>query len=74
MTTAGSAPYDAEKFSPLNSLMLGVLAPALAWRGPHAALAAGASFSHRAQGGGIWPGGAGMPGHQPQALANQAGT
>jgi hypothetical protein len=33
----------------------------------HAALAAGASFSHRAQGGGMWPGGAGMPDPQPQA-------
>ena len=27
----------------------------------------GASFSHRAQGGGIWPDGAGMPDPQPQA-------
>jgi hypothetical protein len=32
-----------------------------AWDGPRAALVAGASFSHRAQGGGIWPGGGGMP-------------
>ena len=38
-----------------------VLAPALAWRGPHAALAVGASFSHHAQGRGIWPDGTGMP-------------
>ena len=30
-------------------------------------LAVGASFSHRAQGGGIWPDGAGMPDPQPQA-------
>jgi len=28
----------------------------------------GASFSHHAQGGGIWPDGAGMPDPQPQAL------
>ena len=41
-------------FDPANSPMLGVLAPALAWRGPDAALVAGASFSHHAQGGGSW--------------------
>jgi hypothetical protein len=35
--------------------------------GRRAALAAGASFSHHAQGGGIWPDGAGMPDPQPQA-------
>jgi hypothetical protein len=35
--------------------------------GRRAALVAGASFSHRAQGGGIWPDGAGMPDLQPQA-------
>jgi hypothetical protein len=39
-----------------------------AWAGPRAVLAVGASFSHRAQGGGIWPDGGGMPDHQPQAL------
>jgi hypothetical protein len=35
--------------------------------GRHAALVAGALFSHHAQGGGIWPDGAGMPDPQPQA-------
>ena len=56
-------------FDPANSPMPKVLTtPALSWRGPHAALAAGASISHHAQGGGIWPDGAGMPGPQPQAL------
>jgi hypothetical protein len=48
-------------FDPAISPMLRVLTPALAWRGPHAALAAGASFSHHAQGGGIWPDGTSMP-------------
>src|ERR671920_1405892 len=38
-----------------------------AWDELQAALAAGASFSHHAQGGGIWPDGAGMPDPQPQA-------
>jgi hypothetical protein len=32
-----------------------------------AALVVGASFSHRAQGGSLWPDGAGMPDPQPQA-------
>jgi hypothetical protein len=36
--------------------------------GRQAALAVGALFSHRVQGGGIWPDGPGMPDHQPQAL------
>jgi hypothetical protein len=53
-------------FDPATSPVPRVLAPALAWRGPHAALAAGASFSHRAQGGGIWPGGGAMPVHHHQ--------
>jgi hypothetical protein len=35
--------------------------------GRRAALVAGASISHRAQDGGIWPDGAGMPDPQPQA-------
>src|SRR5829696_3557952 len=39
-----------------------------------AALVAGASFSHHAQGGGIWPDGAGMPDPQPQAPTNQPGS
>src|SRR5918994_3003131 len=39
----------------------------VAWDELRAALVAGASFSHRAQGGGIWPDGAGMPDPQPQA-------
>jgi len=34
----------------------------------------GASFSHHAQGGGIWPDGTGMPDHQQQAPTNQLGT
>jgi hypothetical protein len=38
-----------------------------AWNGLLAVLVVGASFSHRAQGGGIWPDGAGMPDPQPQA-------
>jgi hypothetical protein len=43
--------------------------------GRRAALAVGASFSHRAQGGGILPDGAGTPDHQPQAPPpNQPGT
>jgi hypothetical protein len=45
-----------------------------AWAGPQAALAVGASFSHHAQGGGIWPDGVGMPDPQPQAPTNQPGT
>src|SRR5215218_8630459 len=39
----------------------------IAWNGLRAVRAVGASFSHRAQGGGIWPDGAGMPDPQPQA-------
>src|SRR5512132_1227485 len=39
--------------------------PRMGW---HAALVVGAWFSHRAQGGGIWPVGAGMPDPQGQAL------
>jgi hypothetical protein len=35
--------------------------------GRHAALVVGASFSHHAQGGRIWPHGVGMPDPQPQA-------
>jgi hypothetical protein len=35
---------------------------------------AGGGFSHHAQGGGIWPDGAGMPDPQPQAPPNQLGT
>jgi hypothetical protein len=42
--------------------------------GRRAALVAGASCSHRAQGGGVWPDGAGMPNPQPQAPTNQLGT
>jgi hypothetical protein len=43
--------------------------------GRQAALVAGASISHRAKGGEIWPDGGGMPDHQPQAApSNQAGT
>jgi ribosomal protein S18 acetylase RimI-like enzyme len=46
-----------------------------AWDGPRAALVAGASISHRAQGGSLWPDGGGMPDHQPQAPPpNQLGT
>ena len=43
-------------------------------RGRRAALVAGASFSHRAQGGGIWPVGAGMPDPQPKHSTNQSGS
>jgi EamA-like transporter family len=44
-----------------------------AWDGLRAVLVVGALFSHRAQGGGIWPDGAGMP--DPAASAtNQGGS
>ena len=44
-------------------------------RGRRAALVVGASFSHHAQGGRIWPDGAGMPDPQPQAAPpNQLGS
>jgi hypothetical protein len=46
----------------------------VAWDELRAVLVVGASFSHHAQGGGIWPDGAGMPGPQPQAPTNQLGT
>jgi len=42
--------------------------------GRRAALAAGASFSHHAQGGGIWPDGAGMPDPSRKRPTNQPGT
>jgi hypothetical protein len=42
--------------------------------GRHAALAAEASFSHHAQGGGIWPDGAGMPDPSRKRPTNQPGT
>ena len=37
--------------------------------GPTPALVVGASLFHHAQGAGIWPDGAGMPNHHPQALS-----
>ena len=44
-----------------------------AWDGLRAVLAVGASFSHHAQGGGIWPDG--LPCPTPAAsAANQPGT
>ena len=45
-----------------------------AWDSPKAVLVVGASFSHHAQGGGIWPNGPGMPDPQPQDSTNQPGT
>jgi hypothetical protein len=39
-----------------------------------AALVAGASFSHHAQGGGIWPDGAGMPDSSRKVPTNQAAS
>jgi hypothetical protein len=43
---------------------------ASAWDGLRAVLAAGASFSHHVQGGGIWPDGAGMPDLQPETSSS----
>jgi hypothetical protein len=45
-----------------------------AWDGLPAVLAAGASFSHHAQGGGIWPDGTGMPDPSRKPSTNQAGS
>jgi hypothetical protein len=42
--------------------------------GPCAALVVGASFSRHAQGGGIWPDGAGMPDPSRKRPTNQPGT
>jgi D-alanyl-D-alanine carboxypeptidase len=42
--------------------------------GRRAALVAGASFSHHAQGGGIWPDGAGMPDPSRKRSTNQAAS
>jgi hypothetical protein len=50
------------------------LALTCAWDGLQVVLAAGASFSSRAQGGGIWPDGAGMPDPSRKRPANQPGT
>jgi hypothetical protein len=47
----------------------------VAWNGAgERPLAAGASFSHHAQGGGIWPDGAGMPDPSRKRPTNQPGT
>jgi hypothetical protein len=43
------------------SILIGLVT----WNGPASGLVVGASFSHHAQGGGIWPDGAGMPDPQP---------
>src|SRR5215216_6715256 len=45
-----------------------------AWDELQAALVVGASFSHHAPGGGIWPDGAGMPDPSGKRPTNQAGT
>jgi hypothetical protein len=45
-----------------------------AWDELQAALVVGASFSHHAQGGDIWPNGAGISDPQLQAATNQLGS
>ena len=45
-----------------------------AWSGPRAALVAGASFSHHAQGGRSWPYGAGMPAPSRKRPPTKPGT
>jgi hypothetical protein len=61
-------------FDPANSRCQESQLRRLPGAGPHAALAAGASFSHHAEGGEIFPDGAGMPDPSHKHSTNQPGS
>ena len=76
MITTQTSPQAGEQQEPakLRNTLLEQNSSRAAWDGPRAALAAGASVSHHAQGGGIWPDGLACPTPSRKRPTNQPGT